>query len=467
MGRKYKIHFDVSFVQKLREAINKYQNLSIEKKDEYIRKGKPVVYDAWDRICTILDRLEDTIDYLNKLKLGPKEHDNSAYNFYDYLNNIVIVVEGIETMGIIFGINIDILKGIKESKDIFGDIYGIEGDDSHYLAYIRSVCSIHPFETNYNHPYLKGSRMHCCSRVVWNYGLNGIPSKKCDLFAYVYTSNKGDSTRIIELYIDSFNNYVNRWIGIVPEVCKAIEDYDYEVYEKYRKEGIRNQNEDEDYCDYLSYLKGEYEKRFGGEWSYLFDRYKEVFSISLSNKTNEVKLEKYRNAIKYSLTFLINSMRSMELDGYENTGIKYTCINYESDLFIELNHSFSWNGAFSGYSYNLEKLHYLRPEYKYSIFDKQYSRHLIDEMLGELNKYIEITNDESDLETLILIDMALFFDSLENYNLLNKNIPNDLKYRNRLLTDEECKKLFVCELTDSNELQNEIKIIDDIPNIGK
>jgi hypothetical protein len=35
----------------------------------------------------------------------------------------------------------------------------------------------------------------------------------------------------------------------------------------------------------------------------------------------------------------------------------------------------------------------------------------------------------------------LYLDCLENKCLINRNTPNDLKYRERLLFDEECKDL--------------------------
>ncbi|MGY0372658.1 hypothetical protein [Clostridium sp. JNZ J1-5] len=42
----------------------------------------------------------------------------------------------------------------------------------------------------------------------------------------------------------------------------------------------------------------------------------------------------------------------------------------------------------------------------------------------------------------ITVQVALYLDCLENKCTINKNIPNDLKYRTRLLSDNEWKELF-------------------------
>ena len=58
----FKINIDTSVLERLRDKINEQQNISYNK--EY---GK---YRAWDKICAIMDRLDDTVDYLNKLELN-------------------------------------------------------------------------------------------------------------------------------------------------------------------------------------------------------------------------------------------------------------------------------------------------------------------------------------------------------------------------------------------------------------
>ena len=47
-------------------------------------------------------------------------------------------------------------------------------------------------------------------------------------------------------------------------------------------------------------------------------------------------------------------------------------------------------------------------------------------------KYVSFRNAKSDFEYYALVNLALYLDCLENDCIINKNIPNDLKYREKL-----------------------------------
>ena len=54
-NRVFKIELDTEILKRLRDKINEKQNISYNK-----MYGK---YRAWDKICAIMDRLEDTVEY--------------------------------------------------------------------------------------------------------------------------------------------------------------------------------------------------------------------------------------------------------------------------------------------------------------------------------------------------------------------------------------------------------------------
>ena len=89
----FTFNFDVEPAKKLRDAINEKQNLSIEKEHEIkdAKTKKYVPYFAWDRICAIMDRVEDTLDYLNLIKLGNCCSSRSAFDFYDFISSTCYV----------------------------------------------------------------------------------------------------------------------------------------------------------------------------------------------------------------------------------------------------------------------------------------------------------------------------------------------------------------------------------------
>ena len=98
----FKINIDTSVLERLRDKINEQQNISYNK--EY---GK---YRAWDKICAIMDRLDDTVDYLNKLELNTGKYNRSAFDFYDFMNNASVIIDCITQLAKIFDIQDEEIK---------------------------------------------------------------------------------------------------------------------------------------------------------------------------------------------------------------------------------------------------------------------------------------------------------------------------------------------------------------------
>ncbi len=437
----FRFHYDVQLANQLREAVNEKQNLSIEKEHKHER-GK-YVYPAWDRICAIMDRLEDTIYYVNSLELGKCESDRSAFDFYEFINCSYVIIDCIKTMGCIFEIDTKLFESIEKSQEIFGDKYSANGFDGSFFEYIRSLCVVHPLCTNRQKAYLLQSKFHCCPFVAWEKDrvLSGFDD--CDLIAYIYTSEKGKPTIRLPLYIKEFEEYLKKWINLIPKVIEAKEKYTDDVYGNFRNETVKNLSDFEnDLVKYLYYLKEEFCKRFGDDQGYVFDEIIRVFEIKLTDKANEIKLEKYKNALRYSFGFLHNAMQNMSFEGYDNTGIKNPEPCIETDLFNELSYIHTWGSQFSKYSYNLSKLYYLDPNGPYQLYHKLYARKLLEEPKEIINTYVNFTNTEPDEEVLVLVQVASYLDALTNNNLLNKNIPNTENFRENILTPNEINELF-------------------------
>ena len=92
------------------------------------------------------------------------------------------------------------------------------------------------------------------------------------------------------------------------------------------------------------------------------------------------------------------------------------------------------------YHYNLSKVCYLECDY-YSYYDRIWARSLIEGMKDFLNRYVVYTGNESDEELVVLVDLAIYLHAIEQKCILNQNIPNNLMYRERLLSNEEMNDL--------------------------
>lgn len=438
----YTFNYDTSAARELREAINNRAKYSIEREADST-KGTGGPYRAWNRLCATMDRFQDTLAYINKMELGKLCNGQAAFDFYEFLNCSYVVIECIKTVVQAFGIDKSITEDIEKSQDIFGTKYGKSGNDGKFFEYVRSLCSVHPLCTSYQKEYLNGSKFHCCRFVAWT-DRGYICSNwynNADLIALVYATNNSGPI-YIGLYVKEFEQYLKKWVDCIPLVVDAKNKYVDSKYDVLRSIPMRKC---EDFGDnivgYIEYLKAEYINRLDESNEYILDDFAEVFRIQLSDSRNQEKLNKYKNAIRYALTFFHNSLQTMTFEGFENTGIAYPDRNIESELYLDLASPNIYGGAFSKYAYNLEKIYTLSGNGDYHYFDKRYARELLDEAKELLNQYVSFTNTEPDDETYVLVKLALYLENLTRKTLLNKNMPNDICYRERLLAPNEIDEL--------------------------
>ena len=437
-----KFNFDSVKARELRRAINDQEKFSIERVADGA-KGTNGAYNAWNRLCATMTRLEDTISYVNCMELGKLGDGQAAFDFYEFINCSYVIIECIKVVIQVFGLDKSIIKNIEDSTEVFGTKYSESGSDSKLFEYILSLCGVHPLCTSYQKDYLNGSAFHCCPFVAWA-DRGYVSSRKhngADLIANVYTT-KSDISIDIELYLNEFETYLNKWIECIPNVIGAKNKYVDDKHNVFRKEQMKNLSDfRNDYIEYISYLKEEYIKRLDDANEYILDEFIEIFKIKLSNSDNQRKLDKYKNAILYSLGFLHNSLQTMTFTDFENTGIKYPDKFMETELYIELASPTLYNGEFAKYSYAIGKAYNLSSNGSSNAFDKHYARTLLEKPKELINKYILFTNQESNEEVYVLIKVALYLESLTRKSILNKNIPNEEQYREILLTETEVGEL--------------------------
>ena len=453
----FRFHFNTQYAADLRDAVNDRQKHSIDNVHEDKQtNGK---YYAWDRTCAAMDRLEDTLAYLNSIELGKDKDARSAFDFYDFINNAYIVMDCIKTIGRIFRIDNDLIDSIEKSTEVFGNRLGENCTDQKYFEYIRALCSVHPLCTNRQKEFLNGNKFHCCPFVTWRKTLTWIDGKNADLAAFIYQSS-GDRAIYHGLYVSQFEQYLTKWIELIPRIIEAKNTYTDKVYEKLRQESVKHLLDfNNDVVQYLVYLKDEYYKRFDYGSEYIFDEYINFFTIKLSDSRNNIALEKYQNAVIYSLNFLRNELQNMSYEGYENSGIRFSENWIITTLFDSIYSISVYDSGFSAYGYNLEKMYYLGSDSCYNECDKMYARDLLEEPKELINQYVHFTNTEPDSERLILVRLALYLDALTRKSLLNKNIPNTTEYRLQTLSDEQYAELFVEKENDKSQVDSDFKDI--------
>ncbi|KAA0786802.1 hypothetical protein [Bacillus sp. BB56-3] len=419
----FQISLDPTILEILRDKVNEQQNITIIKKD-----GE---HQAWDKICAIMDRLDDTVDYLNGLKLNTGKYSRSAFDFYDFLNNASVVVDCIKQLAKLFDVPDE---KIKTSSNIFNQLGRDElGTDERYFEYIRSLCSVHPVETS-RHKRYQDNKFECSPFVMWSNELTSYDDN-CDIYAVVYTNKDEDSFKRVKIYISQIFEYVRTRVEFVKEITDEIDQYQKDIIAGFKQNTIKQESEFDTYIEYLKNLDKELNNRFGSERIYSFDYIIKLFELKLSNLENQHKMNLYLNALKYAINFEHNSMQNMSYEGFENNGLIYAKENLETSLYIELHSLNSRSAERRKYSYNLEKIYYL--SYDTGYYDKEWAYSQLKGAHTFLEKYVTFQGAQSDFEHYALVQIALYFDCLENKCLINKNIPNELKYRRSLLSNEE------------------------------
>lgn len=418
-NKVFKIGLDTEILRKLRNKINEQKNISYNK-----MYGK---YRAWDKICAIMNRLDDTVEYLNTIELNTGKYKRSAFDFFDFMNNASVVIDCVKELSKIFEVSD---SEIKNSTNIFNKV-GSDGNgtDEKYFEYLRSLCSVHPVETS-RHKRYQDNDFECSPYVLWNNSLR-LFNDDCDIYAVVYTSKDNESFKRVGIYIEQVFKYVEIRVNFIEKIIDYIDTYQKDMILKLKKQHIKNDTEFNSYIEYLTNLDEEAKDRYGdGHW-YSFEYVIKLLQLKLSDSENENKMKLYINALKYAIKFEHNALQNMNNIGYENNGLKYTEENIETSLYDILYLPSSGSEEERRYGYNIEKIQYL--SYDSGGSNKDWAYVQLNEARGFFEKYVSFRNAKSDFEYYALVNLALYLECLENDCIINKNIPNDLKYREKLL----------------------------------
>lgn len=447
----FKIELNYQLASDLRNIVNEEQNISINKP---LKINKTSNQTAWDLLCAIMDRLQDTVYYINGLELNTGRHSRSAFDFFDFMNNASVIIDCVNELARIFEYDLSV-------ENLSFSIFNKRGKDNNgtdrlYFEYLRSLCSVHPISTN-RHARYQDNEFECSPFVVWNdrFGYRN----EGDLCAFVYTSRHEANTKMLMIHISEVFAYVEFRFNLISKIIYKIKEYHASEIDQFIQRRIKPKNEYESYIDYLHALIEESKERFGNDTIYELEFTIELLKLKISDPKNQSLYERYCNAFKHAIQFRHNALQNMSYQGYENSGIKYPERNIETTLLNELYSPCSHSEERQKYSYQIGKTSYLL--YDSGGSNKHWARLMIQEGSSFFSKYISFNCMESDFELYALVHMALYQECLENKCSLNKNIPNDLKYRHMILSDDEYSNLIQPE-AETETSDNVIIIFDDI-----
>lgn len=424
----FQIKLNDELIEYFNEVVSEHDYLSLRKTFE---GQKYHGINAWDCICSCMDRIRSTVHYLNYMELEMSNRYGNAFDFMNFMNNAAVVLDAVDMLADIFSVDLTEENGECRIFGQSGD--DEEGTDKKYFQFIRSLCVVHPTDTGHHKRYQQEQDFLTCPFICWNSDFAGrMLGDEADLRAKVYDNRPDSYGYYMPIYMSQIFEYVNYRYGLIAKVAGGIRMYHASYIEELRKKEVPEKAPTESEKDYLRRLKKEHIERLGGGFVYIYDYIISILDFVPTNPENEDAVERYKNAWDRAIDFELNALRNVSYEGYENSGLHG---DGEGDALIgELYCCHCDCPSLTEFSYQLSKLHYL--DGTYGPQDAAWGRAMLRELAPVLSEYVSFDGRLGDWELYVLSNIALYELALDNPSVLNDSIPMDPQFRRIKSTDE-------------------------------
>lgn len=413
----HKIYLDPEVATNFRNNVNEYLNFSIVHKYKHKRINR--LENSWNSICSIMDRIDDLVIYLNQKILNDGTWKRCAFDFFEFIEQAGVLVSCIDDAFAIYNIQFPLHNIIFKSKKLNPNTIttknSCELDDS-YFMYIRSLSSVHPSDTSH-HKEFQEADFEVSPYVVWNKGVFTLNNPNADLVLVSYNNETSDFLTNKGIIIKEIFNYIKYKYYSLNHLSKEIAKYYENIIATFRNSKIKKPSDFCDYSLYLNNLKDEALKR-NPDMEYEIQECIDIFSLNITNVNNSVKFKKYKKALKYAIQSFHRQLQNMD----------FNCISSFDRLLGELLlGSIYFND--DNYHYPLSKILYLKEK----TGDKTFGLSMYKHLLNVFAKYVEVSEEDlhklSYYELYVLSQVALYFHALDFDNIINRFIPNKEDYR--------------------------------------
>jgi len=418
-------NFDESKPKMLRTKVNEIVDHMIKKNHVINKNNKPQIStNSWNQICGIMDRIQDTLYYINRMELGNYSGAyRSCFDFYEFLMHVSVIIDSISWLTKIFEIPKEKIETITNSSSCFNNKgYTQKGNDKKFFEYLRSLVVAHPVETSRHPDYIpKEDIMHICPFVLYSDSVVAqllANEKKFDYDVVIYVSSNAESNnKHLYINIDEIKKYLNKWINFLPVIVRYIDKYNNDVDNFYKQKKIKTETEFDNYYEYIDELIKESDERLDTTSS--LKEAKFLLECESTIKKNNYYIDKYKNAIKYAIKDYHKILQNIERDDKSNI-LDLVTTPPMGDI-----EKYQDTGIF----YADEKTLYLYGTHGNDDEDwgrKQMENHLFS-IIKDMG--LEINTLCSSKEYLLIYKTALYFKSLQENKEINNYIPQEDKYR--------------------------------------
>lgn len=427
MGRQktFQIYLDPELIEEFNASLNAHEHISeqisfVEKAFEKKRyRGVP----AWDCMCSCVHRVRDTVGYLNDQVLGRMEH-GSAFDFINFINNASVVLDSIDMLARIIGV--DLTREDARTNAFNQPGNNRKGTDKKYFEFLRSLCAVHPVETNRFKGVYHMTDIVTCPYLTWVSGSPLEMAWNCDLHAHAFVNEANSWGEDICIHMDQVFAHIKYRYSLLNKIGCALERFQEAKIDEFRNTPVPDRGEGESELSYVERLKEAEAERFGSNNDFVYDFAKKALSFEPTDPANKAAAERYKNAWRFALDLQLNVLRDMSREGVEHAGIEGDDTDWI--LFEHLEYCGCHCEELSWFSYNLEKIGYLDGTSGES--DAAWGRIKLREMDGILGKHVVFDyENDSDEELYMLSRIALYEIALEHDCEINEAIPLDERYR--------------------------------------
>ncbi len=222
-----------------------------------VEQNESLSYHDWNKLCTAIIRIEDTIDYANRFNPLRENLCKEAFDFYELLNCFSIILGCVTCIFEEFKLKID--KEYSQKKAFLRSNKS-DSPDIAFFKFIRSACAVHPEKTT-AYKKITGTQGEYYPYAVWNnrpfYAITSNFPKDCDVILTAWNSDKPNSDREYYLYLDEFYNFVNGVVACLLKLVSVIEKC-IENYKATRVcSNLKNPSEFVEKSEYCLYLRDE------------------------------------------------------------------------------------------------------------------------------------------------------------------------------------------------------------------
>lgn len=229
-------NFDRTTIQRMRNN----SKVHFEKvKDILIVVDRNHKVSSWNKYTSCLIRIDETLDYINSLKLGNTVY-KAAFDLYEFIMHCDVVINSIMDVAKIF--DVDYEENITKNIDCFGEaVFDNESDtnsrvtikkipkanDEKFWKYIRSLSAIHPTDTthsNFIDEYAQ-NKLHISPFASWNYNNQAFNLLKFPRMNVVVTVWKGDyNSNYSHIIFDTsmIERYIAKWIVLLNKIEEKV-----------------------------------------------------------------------------------------------------------------------------------------------------------------------------------------------------------------------------------------------------